>query len=282
MKYLLEIDKIINTYNIDKTTNIDTTLTKIGYVNFFNELTILCIGNPPHKHNNDDYSSGSLIYLPDETKNKLIMSVDILYISNLYTGVISNGIMEYNYDNYTSFISDLVNLRSTLKKQDRSNINDVRISIIKYYINLIYGMLNKGESVLTSSLKNPRDVISNTAKEAILQLGAYFLHKSKPIYYMDVDSIYVPHLELNELENINLYFQNIMGDKINHNITKIIIDDDECDLSGYIIGKKSMFMTQGRIKYHGLSIADDDKILLENKRYFGSKYKELFPEYAIW
>lgn len=283
MKYLKEIDACIAMFNLTNLNTIDEDLHTITFIKFFNTLTIECLGEPTiqHPYPRNDFSSGSLIYLPEAAKNALIPQLDIIYITNQYAGALSTDKMQYSYENYDQFMIDLLATRKALKKLDLNEQNCIRISIIKYYLNLIYGMLNKEGSVLSSGLSNPRDVVSNNTKDAIATLCGYFLNKSTPVYYVDVDAIYVPSLKENELDEINEYFKKKINGKLNLNVSRINSDDDEQKLTGYLVSKKSRFLTSGKIKHMGMPIVDNEKVLLENKKYFGQFYRELFPEYAF-
>ncbi len=276
--YSKQFDEFIINNKLNLST-IDEQIQTFGIVNFFNTITISCLGQPPIKYHNNTHSSGSLIYLPNATQDRIIQNLDIIYVSNLYAGILSNSHMQYNYSGYEKFIQDLINLRKETKHLERSDLYDMRIYIIKYYLNLIYGMLNKDTSVISSSLDSPREHVSQTAKEVIIHMAGYFLNKSKPVYYIDGDSIYVPHII--DIIDLKLHFS-LIADKINTQVSTITIDDNETGLTGFITDKKKCMLAQGKVICKGMPIISDIEVLKQNKKFIGQNYGNLFPEYRIW
>ena len=218
MHYAKNFKNYINKYNLNFDTPIDEQLRTIGVVNFFNEITISCLGEPVSKFPiTKDKISSVLLYSPAESKNTHIHNFDIIYIDRLYAGILTNGLMKYNYAGYENFIINLFNLRKELKQH-----NDLLLTyIIKYYLNSIYGVLNKPNCVLTSELYNPRNVISKHAKEIISNLANCFLKADKPIYYIRLDKLYIADVNKEEFDTIYDKFKSISKHIFNFDVSGI-------------------------------------------------------------
>lgn len=54
-------------------------------------------------------------------------------------------------------------------------------------------------------------------------------------------------------------------------------------MCAYILAKKKLIRapSQGS-KVQGLDTVNNDTTLLQNKKFFGRNYKDVFPEYALW
>lgn len=266
--------------------NVTMKLEKIGYVSFFNDITTACLGQPsiihPKKQNK---TSKALIYIPTNVKERVVMGFDMIYVSILYIGIMTNGKMQFNYPNYENFIINLVELRKNLKQDALNNTNNqLKIYLIKIYINSLYGMIENSNSVISSGLNSPREYIVNTSKNIIAIISSWYLNKSKPIYYIDTDAIFVPTMSPSEFSELKLYFNEKSNGLINCNISNLTIDENEKNVSAYIIDKKKWFTVRnndGRIGIEGISLADNNAILIENKSFFGRNFENIFPEYNI-
>lgn len=266
--------------------NVAMKLEKIGYVSFFNDITTACLGQTsiihPKKQNK---TSKALIYIPNNVKERVVMGFDMIYVSILYIGIMTNGKMQFNYPNYEEFIINLVELRKNLKHDALNNTNNqLKIYLIKIYINSLYGMIENPNSVISSGLNSPREYIVNTAKNIIAIISSWYLNKSKPIYYIDTDAIFVPTMSPSEFSELKLYFNEKSNGLINCKISNLTIDENEKNVSAYIIDKKKWFTVRnndGRIGIKGISLADNNAILIENKSFFGRNFENIFPEYNI-
>lgn len=266
--------------------NVTMKLEKIGYVSFFNDITTACLGQTsiihPKKQNK---TSKSLIYIPNNVKERVVMGFDMLYVSVFYIGIMTNGKMQFNYPNYEEFIINLVELRKNLKHDALNNTNNqLKIYLIKIYINSLYGMIENPNSVISSGLNSPREYIVNTSKNIIAIIASWYLNKSKPIYYIDTDSIFVPTMSPSEFSELKLYFNEKSNGLINFKISNLTIDENEKNVSAYIIDKKKWFKVHNNDGYFdikGISLADNNAILIENKSFFGRNFENIFPEYNI-
>lgn len=272
--------------NSIKKHTLDDQLKTIGYVSFFNDITSRCLGEPLFTHDKLHQTTSSLIYLPDEAKEKAIVGFDIVYISQLYLGIMTNGTLDFNYKGYEEFLKDLVSLRVSLKKSfvdNPSELTEIKIQLIKIYMNIIYGMIDKPQSILTSGLENPREHIVENAKKVVLSIASFFLNKSMPIYYIDTDELFVPHISETIYHELQEYFKNECKSLINTTISNAFIEEDESNISAYLAGKKKYMIAFGnRARVQGLPKVNDSKVLLQNKKFFGTNYRDIFPEYAIW
>jgi hypothetical protein len=267
--------------------NFEKFLTEKGYVKFFNDITYSCLGNAQTLNKNPTKTTAALVYLPDMVKEKLITNFDILYVTQLYYGILTKGQLKFNYPNYENFLKELVALRIYLKKQmsDSNNHNDNQLKniLIKTYMNIVYGMLDKSESLIESELENPREYIVETSKQVMLTIVSFFLNKSMPIYYLDTDEIFVPHMTSTIKDELVQYFEKECGTIIDTAISTVVVDDDETNISAYILAKKKMIVANGkRTRTVGLDKVADEKVLVQNKKFFGRNYKDIFPEYALW
>ena len=266
--------------------NVTMKLEKIGYVSFFNDITTACLGQTsiiqPKKQNK---TSKSLIYIPNNVKERVVMGFDMLYVSVFYIGIMTNGKMQFNYPNYEEFIINLVELRKNLKHNSLNNTNNqLKIYLIKIYINSLYGMIENSNSVISSGLNSPREYIVNTSKNIIAIIASWYLNKSKPIYYIDTESIFVPTMSPSEFSELKLYFNEKSNGLINFKISNLTIDENEKNVSVYIIDKKKWFKVHNNDGYFdikGISLADNNAILIENKSFFGRNFENIFPEYII-
>jgi len=277
------ISDYIKEHNLT-TENIDNTLKNIGYVTFFNEITIKCLGKTKTLSVSAlKNKTSSLIYLPDNVKEKHIENFDILCVTNLYLGVMSNKQIKFNYKNYADFLEDLYILRKRIKQTLISEHNDIQIikvQLLKIYMNIIYGIINNSDSVLYAD-NNIRHYIVEQTKNVVLKTVSFFINKSCPIYYIDTDEIYVPHITDSQFNELKQYFRDTTSEYTNTTVSDISVDLNASNLSCYIINKKKMIRGNDII-FEGIEKADNDKILIQNKHYFGRNYKDIFPEYSIW
>lgn len=286
MKYERVFSDYIEAHQINKF-NFEDVLKDIGYVDFFNDITTKCLGFPKDDFKKTKRVTSTLVYLPDEVKEKAILNIDMLYVSQLYLGIMTNGHIKYNYPNYKQFLESLMVLRKSYKSQMDLKCNDklfVMNVLIKTYMNVVYGMLDKNESVISCDIDNPREYITETSKRVMLTVASFFLNKSKPIYYIDTDEIFVPTMNAETIGILKEYFKRECSEYINMDISDVMLEDDNVDVIAYIIGKKKMIIGKNdKLKIKGMPISNNDKkILLQNKKFFGRNYKDIFPEYAIW
>lgn len=259
--------------------NIDSKIKDIGFVSFFNELTIACLGTPNFTHQKHNQTSTSLVYLSDEAKEKLICDLDVIYVSNLYYGIMLNENMRFNYNNYKEFLETLYIERNKLKREAYKQ-NQTLIYIIEMYMNLVYGMIDKPESIITCDMDNPREYITETAKTVMVNIVDFFINKAKPIYYIDTDEMFIPSLTDEEFDNLKQFFNERCNKLINTTVSTITIDTTDKQAYAIIFAKKKYILTNSA-KTQGLKITDDNKILVENKKYFGKHYRDIFPEYTL-
>lgn len=264
MHYVKNFKNYINKYNLNLDTPIVEQLRTIGFVNFFNEITISCLGEPVSIFPiTKDEISSVVLYAPPESKNIHIHNFDIIYVDRLYAGILTNGLLKYNYDGYENFITDLFNLRKELKQRN----DDLLTCIIKCYLNSIYGVLNKPNCVLTSELYNPRNVISKYVKEIISNLANCFLMADKPIYYIRLDKLYIGNVDKEEFDSIYDNFKSI---------SKHIFNFDVSDISHIKlvknsvlhIDKKPEILNDYKYAYNIDNSIDNVNVLNANKIYF--------------
>lgn len=260
-----------------------------GVLNVFNDITTRCLGSlNATESKNKLKTTSALVYLPKNSTECMIKSFNKVYVSSLYLGIICNDEMEFNYKNYKAFLVELFNLRTKLKKDLKTNKNKiiereilVKIYIIKFYLNSIYGMLDNPESVITTSKIDSREYITNKAKEVILELISFFLNNSLPVYYVDTDEIFIPTIPDSLKDEAIAKF--IEKNKfINHSISKVVFENCEDQLV-IIFGKKRMLecdLHKSKIKGNVKCVKNDD-VFKENKLFFGEFYQNVFPEYAL-
>ena len=212
--------------------------------------------------------------------------MDILYVANLYVGVIISGNLKFNYPHYEDFLKNLINLRNTLKIKNKKTRNEkdmVIILLIKTYINSVYGMLDNTQSVVSSKLENPREYITETSKNIILNIVSFLLNKSIPVFYIDCDEIYIPKLTIQTIKDLKSNFKKECGAIIDTSISSVIIDDTITNKDAYIIDKKKMIVyDDNKCTATGLPLIDGERVLVQNKKFFGRNYTEIFPEYNLW
>lgn len=285
-KYEKVIDDYISKHNITKD-NIDDRLKEIGYINFFNEFTIECLGKPTTQFKSTSQTSSSLVYLPDASKELLIPQLDIVYVTQLYCGILTKGNLKFNYKNYELFLKDLFKLRVNVKKRIKDAYKDIddliiKNAFIKIYINVIYGMIDKPESILSSELDNSRAYIVETAKKVVATVASFFLNKSLPVYYIDTDEMFVSTISDEVFSELESYYNDKCKDMIDIEISRVDIDDSEKKMQAYILAKKKMIIGCKDTRTRGMTWVDDKKVLNQNKKYFGRNFKDVFPEYVIW
>ena len=281
MKYENFFDNYISTHDITSD-NLDD----LNYTEFFNEITTECLGKPPSKYKSSHQTAYVLVYLPDAVKEKVVECFDSIYVSSLYLGIITHGSITFNYPNYIEFLQQLIDLRLDIKSRISSDPKNERLNLknilIKSYMNVLYGMINKEGSVLTSDKENVREYIVKNATKVMLTIASYYLNKSKPIYYIDVDEMYVPHLTGDEFVELQQHFDKECSQYINTDFSNIYIDNEGTPLCTYITGKKKMITSHcDTTKIKGMAACIDAQVLRQNKMYFGRNYRDIFPEYAI-
>jgi len=261
-----------------------TTTDAIQYINhleFFNTITVNVFGTPKFTHAKSNNSSSKLIYLAGNAKAKLLSDINPVTVPHLYLGVLTNGKLEFNFPNYVDFIHELLILRKKIKTDittcNSSNKLNIVQLLITTYLNLIYGMLEKPESVLTANIENPREYISETTKIIILKIASFYINRRIPVYYICVDKLFVPVISKDRENELNDFFTNECSDDINTTIANLDIGEVQ---SAFVLSKKQYICGQ---KFHarGVKVVDDDEVLTENKKYFGVTYPQIFPEYTL-
>jgi hypothetical protein len=283
----MEIRKHFDDYIKEKniTTDFESELQKIGYITFFNDITTRCLGDVTFTHEKYHETSSSMVYVPDSVKETLIPSLDMVYVSQLYFGIMTNGKMDFNYTNYEEFLKDLVYSRVQAKKDaykdGEKNESAMKAQyLMKIYMNLVYGMLDKPEAILTSGLDEPRKYIVETAKSVMANVVAFYLNKSMPVYYVDTDEIFAPHIDTHTFEKLQEHFKTSCNDLINTEVSNVFIDEDESNNIGIVYGKKK-YMVSTKARVIGIPKVKDETVLLQNKKYFGRNFREIFPEYTL-
>lgn len=287
MNYESVFDDYIETHKLSNDTFVvDTFIKDIGYLNFFNDITRQCLGEIKTAKREPTKTSGALVYMPDAVKDKLVQNFDVLYVTQLYYGIIAKGDMKFNYPNYEEFLKELVALRLELKKryvESKDGDDALKNILIKIYMNIIYGMLDKPESLVNSQIENPREFVIETSKKVMLTLVSFFLNKSMPIYYMDTDEIFVPHMDEKIRDDLTAFFEKECKEYIDTTLSTVTVDDNEQNMCAYILAKKKLIRAPSNgSKTQGLDSVNNDTALLQNKKFFGRNYKEIFPEYALW
>lgn len=287
MNYESVFDDYIETHNLSSDTfAVDTFIKDIGYLNFFNDITRRCLGEIKSAKREPTKTSGALVYMPNAVKDKLVQGFDVVYVTQLYYSIIAKGDMKFNYPNYEQFLRELVALRIELKKRyagSKDGNDALKNILIKIYMNTIYGMLDKPESLVHSQIENPREFVIETSKKVMLTLVSFFLNKSMPIYYMDTDEIFVPHMDSKTKVDLTAFFEKECREYIDTTLSTVTVDDNERNMCAYILAKKKLIRAPSHgSKVQGLDIVNNDTTLLQNKKFFGRNYKDVFPEYALW
>jgi len=282
----MEIKKHFSDYikenNLSKD-NLDKQLQSIGYIHFFNSLTVTCLGEPEFTHDKYNETSSSLLYVPESTKELLIPSLDIIHISTLYIGIMTNSEIRYNYGNYKEFLIEILELRKQIKKDfyHNNDMHDETIQqLMKMYLNIVYGMIDKADSVLTVDMNNPRKYIVETSKKIMATVVSFYLNRSLPIYHINTDEIFAKHISTDEINELKKYYEYMCKDLINLNISKLEIDENEYGMIGMVIGQKKFWVSKD-IRVVGIKLVDDRSVLSNNKQYFGKNFREIFPEYTL-
>jgi len=268
---------------------IETHFKERGYMTFFNFITVSCLGNPKVKYSNTAKTTSSLIYLSDAVKEVYIEDVDVLYISNLYPGIMTKGDIAFNYPEYDKFLIALYDLRKEIKQRNIKNKTEVEIAtnlLIKYYLNLVYGAINNNTSILSCNTENTREFIVKQAKHVMLNISAFFLNRSIPMYYVDTDEIFIPKMDSKLFEDLVKHYNETCGKIINTSLSTLVLErngsGEEVQFVIFSNKKKYIFGNVSKIKQtKGITQVDNQKVLLQNKKYFGRNYDEIFPEYAI-
>lgn len=251
------------------------------YVTVFNDLTLENLGLPMFTHKKTPTTTGSLLYMPEAVRNKYVSCIDILTINSLYFGAITR--LGYNYPNYTEFMTSLFVVRKQLKKQLFEEGMDEEIHVIqlliKSYLNLIYGMIDNARSVLTSTHEAPREFVVENTKKAILTIVCFLINKGISVYNIETDEIHCSNISLENYVELQEFYTKECAEYIDTTVCTLS-KDSKGFTSAYYISKKK-YMIGNELKSIGLSLVKDSDILMENKKYFGKNYPDIFPEYTI-
>lgn len=263
-------------------------LKEYGYLRFFNYITESCLGIAKTQQKNTPRTASSLIYLADIAKEKYIADVDVVCVTNLYPGILTNGDILFNYPDYDKFLITLFELRKEIKKkyiQEKIEIQNIKQLLIKQYLNLVYGAIDNDNSILSSDMKNVRQFIVSQAKSVMLNVASFFLNKSIPMFYINTDELFVPRMDKEMFDELMKHYMETCGELINTDISTPFLDREEPEFSYFVIfsnKKKYIFGTVSTIKTtSGIPLVDHQKVLAQNKAYFGRNFHDIFPEYAI-
>lgn len=264
--------------------NFDNFLEEFGHVNFFNQLTILFFDTikleKKHsfkKTNIDD----SFVYLAHNVKEMLVKHFDIISISQLYYSILLSDEIDYNFKKYKDFLIGIFNLYKKLENK-KSNENarqlNLKIKILKTYMDIVPIMLNKPKSILSTKNQKQLDYFYDKCNKIMLCVVSFFLNKSVPVYYVDKNEICVPHLKENINDELIKFFKMHHRPCIDTNFTFMVIDENQLNINAYFLNKKIITTTQKNT----ISMVVDSDVLLENKKFFGKYYEYIFPEYTLW
>ncbi len=250
------------------------------FTTFFNDITIANLGEPNFTHKKASQTKGSLVYMPDSVKDKFVSHIDIITINSFYFGALVR--LEYNYPTYVKFMNDLIVVRKKFKQlvliEDGETANIAQI-LIKTYLNLIYGMIDNAQSVLTSSHEAPREFIIDTTKTTILTVASFLTNKGIPIYNIETDEIHCASISLETYVELQEFYKLECNKYIDTSISTISKDEDGFNSAYYVSKKRYMLGNKARVK--GLKEVKNQEVLKENKQYFGQNYPMIFPEYAL-
>jgi len=261
--------------------NYNAKLHEISYITFFNDITTNILGAPLYTHDKCSTTTNSITYIAESAKEMFISGVDILTINSLYYGAITR--LDYNYPNYQEFLDSMFSLRKKMKKEAFNGdiYHDANLiqRLIKIYLNLVYGMIDNAQSILTSSHETPRTFVVESSRNAILSITAFLLNKGIPVYYIDTDEIHCGSISLENYAELQDYYIDTADFHIDTKISTMTKDTDGFT-NGYYKAKKQ-FVLGAKTKMKGLNEVNDNNVRFDNKKYFGSTFPHQFPEYAI-
>jgi len=279
-------NKIANTFidYINKNqltqTNYSEELNSISYVTFFNDITSTILGTPLYTHKKCPSTVSPITYIAESAKEMFISDIDILTINSMYYGVITR--LEFNYENYSELLDNLFELRKIMKKrvfEDTSYDVNLVQSLIKLYLNLVYGMIDNAQSILTSANAAPRAYIVENSKKAILSITAFLINRGIPIYYIDTDEIHCGNIPQEQYIELQEYYDTITNEYIDTSSATLSKNSDGFT-QGYYKAKKQFILSE-KTRMHGLKEVNASNVKFDNKKYFGSTFPDQFPEYAI-
>jgi len=274
-----EFTSYVTTHNLTLE-NMDEHLKFETFTTFFNTITVNILGAPKYTHDKSNDTKGPLVYMAEASKERFVDSVDIIAVNSLYYGIL--GRLEYNYPTYVDFIKNLKEARTDLKKEliknSKNKTINVTQSLMKVYMNLIYGMIDNVGSVLTSSHKVPREFIVEESKKVILSLASFLVNKSLPIFYIDTDELHTKRLTESQLKELKNYFEKECSKYIDTRLSTVDRDNIKCISSYYLNNKR--YLT-GDMSTRGMKFVNNEKVLAQNKEFFGKNFPNIFPEYAI-
>lgn len=261
--------------------NYNAKLHEISYITFFNDITSNILGAPLYTHDKCPTTTNSIVYIADSAKEMFISGVDILTINSLYHGAITR--LEYNYPNYPEFLNSMFSLRKKMKKkafnEDIYHEANLTQTLIKIYLNLVYGMIDNAQSILTSAHKSPRSFIVESSRNAVLSITSFLINKGVPVYYIDTDEIHCGSISLENYAELQEFYNDNADIHIDTTISTMNKDSDGFT-NGYYKAKKQ-FVLGDKTKMRGLNEVNDTNVKFDNKKYFGGTFPHQFPEYAI-
>jgi len=292
-KYEAVLEEFIADNNIT-TDNVDHKLKEIGFVSFFNFFTSKCckkIDFFPEVEKTKNKPTSALTYLSKYASENLISNFETLTLNSLYLGVIVNGHLKFNFENYDYFLKEIYQLRKTIRSKIKlnsltkddtdKNLLLLKCYLIKAYINTIYGMLDNSESIILTNVESPREYVTETVKLVMLNISSILLNNHISIYYIDTDEFFISELDSDFAEKISMDYENINKSLIDTNISEIFIESQ--NEHAYFFSKKNFMRfdkntctIKGKVK-----LVNNEHVLNDNKSFFGNNFKEIFPEYAI-
>jgi inorganic pyrophosphatase len=258
MNILENINNFLDSNNIKSITDLNNYISN-ERIKFFNTFTITSLGEPSFTHSKDSTNKiAPLLYMPGNTKEQFVNNLSIISINNLY--LLAMKKLEFNYSKFHDFIDELLLLRKQLKHKNYKQY-ELEIIFIKYYVNSIYGMIDNTRSVLTSSADRPRELITLESQKIVFGIIETLLQHNCPVYYVNVDEIYT---------------------SLDDSTRKLLNDNQIIDIedsNAFFIAPKKLLI--GIRQIIGLKEVNEKEIIKENKHFFGNRYPDIFPEYAI-
>lgn len=274
----------IERHNIN-TDNIVDIIKSLTYPIFFNELTTDFLGLPNFTYDDRRTSSeASLSYIDDAVTESLINNLTEVSVNNLFVvSALSNDI-EYNYPEFKALVGELFDIRNSLKTEFKNSDDtnrdtiDTAQTLIKYYLNTIYGAIDNSLTVLSSNNNNGRQIIVERSKNIILSIVEFLIKQNHPIFCIDTDVIYTDKLSEIQKTELIKFIKTRFDDVLDSRYLNLNFESE--DLSGYFISKKK-FIIGKKLQSKGLREINVPNIIKYNKMYFGKEYPDIFPEYSF-
>jgi hypothetical protein len=120
-----------------------------------------------------------------------------------------------------------------------------------------------------------------------LNISAFFLNRSIPVYYIDTDEFFIPKMDNKLFEELLKHYKDTCKGIMNMSISTLYLNRGELDknIAHFVIFSNKKKYIFGGVSYikqtRGVPNVDNYRVLAQNKKYFGRNYDEIFPEYAI-